>query len=692
MAINPKIRDKAEKIRKEVYGKDVREALASGLEVMSEDVEETKQRQNNVESQFQSVLDETTGKDVISAPEVIAARVGADGTQYSNLKQRLDSEHNKITAQLAKIDKKTLGIPLAKLPNVTITDNYTGVLPIAYKDGWLYGFENNRTIVRSKNDGDTWEKVADSPAGSLHSIHWTNDGEVLLGFNDRIIKSVGWSKNPNTATWKTVVTKSNPKGVGILPWGIDGDGTKFIVTEYSGEDRSESRYVWISTDMGETFNVVVDKFEIDPTNSSHMHGVCYDRWADRFFVSHGHGVIKGVYWSDDDGASWHKVKADFEFDAAPTTLTATDNGIVAGSDSGSAGLYGIQRTENPHDMVMRRTARWVVPREGVPGFAYRSVRDEETGQVYVAFKPDFRDVKPVIMAGTATTGSTLWEGTEGSVSIIQFLTVTKKKVIAVRGVSGSYELIESDKPVTGVNNFDDGNILTGKATSTSIGIGRNVDVKTRDEIVIGNNAKQENGSGTENVIIGHNAKGGSQGVTIGSNSESKGGFTVAVGKESVAGGQESIAVGYKASTENEGTKSVAIGADSKSLQPGAIAIGAGSNAHGDSSTAIGRGASAGFQSLAIGYGASAGNASQVAIGHNAKSIYANSVALGSNTSTTTNNQVQIGDKHIEMSVSATVGSVPSDKARIFFRQNPETNKYELCVRIGDVTTVLASGR
>src|SRR5690606_22681816 len=95
MTINPKIKERAEKIRKEVYGRDVREALASGLEVMSEDVEETKNRQDNVESQFQAVLDETTGKDVISAPEVTAARVGVDGTQYSNLKQRLDSEHDK---------------------------------------------------------------------------------------------------------------------------------------------------------------------------------------------------------------------------------------------------------------------------------------------------------------------------------------------------------------------------------------------------------------------------------------------------------------------------------------------------------------------------------------------------------------------------------------------------------------------
>src|SRR5690606_10742916 len=102
MAINPKIKEKAEKIRKEVYGKDVREALASGLEVMSEDVEDVKDRQGNVELQFQAVLDETTGKDVTSAPEVTAARVGADGTNHNNLKERLDKEHQEVIAQLAQ--------------------------------------------------------------------------------------------------------------------------------------------------------------------------------------------------------------------------------------------------------------------------------------------------------------------------------------------------------------------------------------------------------------------------------------------------------------------------------------------------------------------------------------------------------------------------------------------------------------
>lgn len=50
-----------------------------------------------LQPQFQSVLDETTGKDVISGPEVILARNGK-----SNLKTRLDEDHAQVTAQLAE--------------------------------------------------------------------------------------------------------------------------------------------------------------------------------------------------------------------------------------------------------------------------------------------------------------------------------------------------------------------------------------------------------------------------------------------------------------------------------------------------------------------------------------------------------------------------------------------------------------
>ena len=82
-------------IENEPYMAKMREDIAEGIS-------KTGIRQATVEEQFQSVLDETTGKDVISAPEIILARNGK-----SNLKTRLDEDHAQVTAQLAyKAEKR----------------------------------------------------------------------------------------------------------------------------------------------------------------------------------------------------------------------------------------------------------------------------------------------------------------------------------------------------------------------------------------------------------------------------------------------------------------------------------------------------------------------------------------------------------------------------------------------------------
>lgn len=132
MAIPESIKKKANQVRNEVYGKDVREALASGIEEAGDIADQTRERQDSVEAQFQSVLDETTGKDVVSAPEITAARVGADDTNHPNLKERLDFEHNQLSSQLAQTsaqkaifyDTKQSTYPITKpKPFITFVDD-----------------------------------------------------------------------------------------------------------------------------------------------------------------------------------------------------------------------------------------------------------------------------------------------------------------------------------------------------------------------------------------------------------------------------------------------------------------------------------------------------------------------------------------------------------------------------------------
>lgn len=100
--INKELND----IKNAVYGREVRGSIHDGIKKINEEVENTTDRQDSVEAQFQSVLDETTGKDVISAPEINAAKVGADNTNYPNLKERLDTEHNQLSLRLAQTEQE----------------------------------------------------------------------------------------------------------------------------------------------------------------------------------------------------------------------------------------------------------------------------------------------------------------------------------------------------------------------------------------------------------------------------------------------------------------------------------------------------------------------------------------------------------------------------------------------------------
>lgn len=85
-----RIEEIKQSIENEPYMAKMREDIAEGIS-------KTGIRQATVEEQFQSVIDETTGKDVISAPEIILARGGA-----TTLGERLDSEKAEVSAQLAQ--------------------------------------------------------------------------------------------------------------------------------------------------------------------------------------------------------------------------------------------------------------------------------------------------------------------------------------------------------------------------------------------------------------------------------------------------------------------------------------------------------------------------------------------------------------------------------------------------------------
>lgn len=600
-----------------------------------------------------------------------------------------------IETQLESIETKSNVINVADLTDITYADNYTDVLSLQTINGVLWGLQDNNKIVKSDDEGVTWTFVTNAPFGSVRYIQMCSDGEMLVANNGQVVKTIGWSNNPSTCRWSSnkITLSSTNMPVGILPWGIDGDGKKFIVTEYSSaEDRSQSRYVWISTDGGNTFTIGFDKTTIDPNNLSHQHGVCYSPWDDLFVMIQGHDVVRGIYISK-NGQTWTKIDDGLYLESYPTTITATSTGYVLGSDGQTNGTFGMISCENPLNMKLFPTCRWVTDRAGLAGFATVSVRDE-VGRVYVSFKSNYDTVASVIICATPTSGKVVWTNREKKTNAFPWLSVTKNKVI------GIIESASADKTRTKIvglkscnynNNFDSGNIDTGYANNgTSIAIGRSVNVTTPLEIVIGDEACITGSTG--NTVLGHKAKSKARGIAIGNECESNGDDSVLIGYQTKNDITcfKNVIIGNTATSVANNTGGVGIGYGSTSSTNG-VAIGSGAksgNVGNQGGVAIGQGSSSGNMSVSIGQNSSAGTY-QVAIGNGAKATHLNSVALGKDVSTTKEQQVAIGDRHIEMKATTEPVSVPDGSLRLFARLNAN-NKLEFCVRIGGTTFVLAT--
>mgnify|MGYP001374540632 CR=1 FL=1 len=101
-------------IKNAVYGREVRSSIHDGIKKINEESEgsrqianNTKQRQDAVEQQFNTLLSEWSDDKPIDNAETIAARTNTkESKTYENLGKRLDEEYEKVTTQLEKIEEE----------------------------------------------------------------------------------------------------------------------------------------------------------------------------------------------------------------------------------------------------------------------------------------------------------------------------------------------------------------------------------------------------------------------------------------------------------------------------------------------------------------------------------------------------------------------------------------------------------
>jgi hypothetical protein len=74
-----------------VFGRDVRQSMHDGVKRANDVADETKTRQDDLEVKYDQLLDNFSSASPSDA-EIVDARAGIDGTIYTSLKRRIDSE------------------------------------------------------------------------------------------------------------------------------------------------------------------------------------------------------------------------------------------------------------------------------------------------------------------------------------------------------------------------------------------------------------------------------------------------------------------------------------------------------------------------------------------------------------------------------------------------------------------------
>lgn len=301
------------------------------------------------------------------------------------------------------------------LDRVSIDIN-TQPVPIAMNTGFLYGSTQTGGLFRSDNMGTTWSFVQ-NPGHVVSAIVPTSLGEILTTNGGSIYLSTGWTINPATATFAIVLNADPPAF--FLPHQLDGQGLKFIVSEYAALGVYPGRYVSISTNGGVTWN---RRFTSGAGLNSHLHASTYDAANDRFWFVEGHSAtdpstgIGGLYSSTDNGLTWvHNVSPLVHHNGGYIPIRSSIYGLACGSDQYQNGLWVFPNTEDPIVGVPQLAWTWhpAVPYLAGIGFGVSVCRDNY-GAVYMGYTIVNGVVTngPIIVMSNGRTASLVYEFTD----------------------------------------------------------------------------------------------------------------------------------------------------------------------------------------------------------------------------------------------------------------------------------------
>ena len=144
-SVPTEIVERADYVRNKAYGEDVREALAQNAEIAGLIANETSIKQVNLDSIFTDLTEEMTNKDIVSAPEIIAARNGE-----ATLNDRLTKMGNLTSGKNLKIVSGVIRNNGSDNWQIISDENHQGDLGVASVTTGNYGIDINFDFTAKK--------------------------------------------------------------------------------------------------------------------------------------------------------------------------------------------------------------------------------------------------------------------------------------------------------------------------------------------------------------------------------------------------------------------------------------------------------------------------------------------------------------------------------------------------------------
>jgi hypothetical protein len=522
----------------------------------------------------------------------------------------------------------------AELIELSATDPQIVVSTL--NDGFVYGQIYGEQF-RSNDGGRSWQSIGGLVANdTVRGFHPTGDGEVLIHCANSLRKTTGWGGG--SVAVRTVL--SSPTTAQFMWWGVDCDSKsgKVIATHYDGSDYTASRYVWLSTDRGNTFSVIVDQNALPGGIDRHIHAAIIDRFAAGRIYFNDHNVSgssRTMQYSDDNGVTWVAVDNSYTREdgvtdtAQPTVMVPTPAGIVMGDDDGWSGTFILPRDGKNKLRRFVKGPDQAGPVNGPKSFCMHGAYDLQNRIAYMVWVQQVATGRAYVMATDGNTASVVWQesaplemGLPGVTGLPGFGCIAftgtevifgaRRKSVADPSQQANWHL-RSPLTVAG-QNYNPSNLPAPRGEKYNV---------TSPAIWTGAEATGANGLAT-----GYNAKAtGLDSFSVGNGAAASGTRAHASGNTSIASAIDAMASGYAAQATQ--ADSVSVGSGALATHTATTVVGKGANSNGAQSVGVGSLAKPGINGVALGYNTSTGTRG-IAIGWGSKTTdgTADGIAIG----------------------------------------------------------------